>query len=117
GRERRRFMRKQWATATALALSLVAVGCARQPEAVDPGVLADVRNIGTIVWKERDTGLSGVETVTTDFFLIDVGGETEEASLKKAVAFLHGRGWVTSVDHSPRTVWLQSPTWTGAHLA
>ncbi|WP_406674883.1 hypothetical protein WBK31_12660 [Nonomuraea sp. N2-4H] len=109
-------MRKQWVTATALALSLIAGGCARQPEAVEPGVLQEVGKIGTIIWRERDTGLSGVETVVTDIFLIDVGGETEEASLRKAVAFLRSRGWVTSVDDSPRNVWLQSPKWKGANL-
>jgi hypothetical protein len=110
-------MRKQRVTAIALALSLLAGGCARAPEVVDPGVLEEVGKIGTIVWKDRYTGLSGTETIVTDIFLVDAGGETQEASLKKAVAFLHGRGWVTSLDDSPDNVWLQSPKWKGANLA
>ena len=104
-------------SAFVLAVSLLAGGCATPPELVDPGVLADVGRIGKVVRQGRHEDLSGTETIVTDLFVVQVGGRTEEESLRKAVANLHSRNWVTSVDGSPLNVWLKSPKWKGATLA
>ncbi|TLF70973.1 hypothetical protein FE391_20770 [Nonomuraea sp. KC401] len=104
-------------TVVALALSLVVGGCAEQREEVDPAVRGEVGKIGTIVWKQRYEGVEGTATVVTDSFVIDVGGKTEVASFKKAVAFLRSRGWVTTADGSPYRISMHSPKWKGSNLA
>ncbi|MCP2358286.1 hypothetical protein HD597_005306 [Nonomuraea thailandensis] len=104
-------------TAIALTISLLVGGCAQQPEEVDPGVLEEVHKIGTIVWKERQEVSTGSETLVTHAFLINVGGDTEEESLGKAVASLHSRNWTTETDSRPLNVWLKSPRWKGATVA
>ncbi|MGR6913948.1 hypothetical protein ACU635_06805 [[Actinomadura] parvosata] len=98
-------------------ISLLVGGCAQQPEDVDPGVLEEVNKIGAVIWKERNEGLMGTEAVVTHAFLIDVGGDTEEESLEKTVAYLHSRNWTTSVDSRPHNVWLKSSRWEGATIA
>ncbi|MEV0168965.1 hypothetical protein [Nonomuraea fuscirosea] len=102
--------------AVTLALSLLSGGCAERPVEVDPGVLAEVGKIGTVVWKQRQEGLMGSEPVVTYAFLVDVGRDTEGESLKHAIASLHARNWVTSVDDLPRGIWLKSPKWPDAVL-
>ncbi|NJP93129.1 hypothetical protein HCN51_27405 [Nonomuraea sp. FMUSA5-5] len=104
-------------TAIVLAASLLAGGCAAQPEEVDPGVLGEVRKLGAVVWEERHEGLSGTETVVTNSLVVDISGNSEAESLQKAVARLHSRNWVISTDASPLNVWMKSPQWEGATIA
>ncbi|MET9250292.1 hypothetical protein [Nonomuraea sp. NPDC003709] len=104
-------------TAIALAISLLAGGCAQQPEEVDPGVLEEVNKIGTVIWKERQEVSTGSEILVTHAFLVDVGGDTEEESLGKAVVYLHSRNWTTKLDSRPQNVWLKSSRWKGATIA
>lgn len=104
-------------TAIALAISLLVGGCAQQPEEVDPGVLEEVNKTGTVIWKERQEVSTGSEILVTHAFLVDVGGDTEEESLGKAVAYLHSRNWTTKVDSRPLNVWLKSSRWKGATVA
>ncbi|MFI9836269.1 hypothetical protein ACIHFD_04500 [Nonomuraea sp. NPDC051941] len=104
-------------TAIALVISLLVGGCAQQSEEVDPGVLEEVNKIGTVIWEGRKEGLMGSEAVVTHAFLVDVGGDTEEESLGKAVAYLQGRNWTTKLDSRPQNVWLKSSRWKGATIA
>ncbi|NUW33869.1 hypothetical protein HTZ77_20885 [Nonomuraea sp. SMC257] len=116
-RIRRGVMRGRKAIVTALSISLVVGGCAKKPEDVQPGALEEVRKIGAIVWEERQEGMMGNEPVVTHSFVIDVGGDTEEESLKKVTASLRGHSWNISTDDSPINVFMESSKWKYAHLA
>ncbi|MEV0347593.1 hypothetical protein AB0H88_17650 [Nonomuraea sp. NPDC050680] len=76
-----------------------------------------MRKIGTIVWEKRQEGMMGAELVVTHAFVVNVGGDTEEESLKKAVASLRSHSWTISVDGSSINVFLESSKWKDANLA
>ncbi|MFC4005818.1 hypothetical protein ACFOY2_01190 [Nonomuraea purpurea] len=104
-------------TAIALAVSLVIGGCAVKPDEVDVGALEEVRKIGTIIWEKRFEGLMGNDPDVTHIFVLNVGGDTEQESLKKAVTSLRSRSWVISLEDLPTSVFMESSKWNGAHLA
>jgi hypothetical protein len=84
---------------------------------LEPGVVQEVRNIGTVVSDTKDEVSWDGVTKVTESLVIDVGSIPPPRALNKARDLLVERGWTVSAQQLPDWIRMESDSWQNATLA